>query len=328
VVAIKDTTAAQRINAVISDLASDSRIISATPATNVVGTGTGGEQMLVEGAKGMEQKRISMVAVGDNYMETVGLRVIAGRDFQKTSKDENTFIVNESLVKEMGWGDNAIGKQMKFFVHDVYGTVVGVVKDFNMGSLHEPIEPLFFMKGYWQQGFLHIRITGEDIPGVIELVKQKWTALEPNHPFEYFFLDQKYDEQYKADVIQNKLISVLSYVCIAISLLGLLGLSAFTAVQRTKEIGVRKVLGASVPGILALLSKDILALVIFAAVVAIPVSWLVIDAWLEGFAYRTPVNYMLYVSTIVLSLAFVLFVTAFQSLKTAMSNPVDSLKYE
>jgi putative ABC transport system permease protein len=184
------------------------------------------------------------------------------------------------------------------------------------------------IKGHWRPGFLHVRLTGEDIPGVIEHVKQKWSIIEPGHPFEYFFTDQKYEEQYSADVTQNKLLGVLSYVCITISLLGLLGLSAFTAVQRTKEIGVRKVLGAGVPGILLLLSKDILMLVVFAAVIAVPVSRFVIDLWLQGFAYRTPMNYLVYVFAIAVSLGVVLCVTAFQSLKAASANPVDSLKYE
>lgn len=328
VIPVRDEATSAKIDAIINDLTLDPRIASGTVGGQIVGTGTGGEQMLVEGATGMEQKAIDWITVGNNYFETIGLQIVAGREFHKNGKDENAYIVNESLVRMMGWGDDAIGKKMKFFVHDVMGTVVGVVKDFNVGSLHRPIEPMFMLKGFWEPGFVHLRLTGTDVPGVVEHVRKKWSAIESQYPFEYFFLDQKYDDQYKADVIQNRLLSILSYICIFISLLGLLGLSAFTAVQRTKEIGVRKVLGASVPGILLLLSKDILVLVLLAAVIAIPVSWFVIGEWLKAFAYRAPVNYLLFAFAVVASLLFVLLVTAFQSLKTAAANPVDSLKDE
>ncbi|HMJ69278.1 MAG TPA: ABC transporter permease [Cyclobacteriaceae bacterium] len=328
VVPLQDTATRRKIDVITNDMKTDPRIISASVAGQILGTGTGGEQMFLEGEKGMEQKGAQSLYIGDDYLETVGLKLLVGREFYKGRDDDESFIVNEALVKMMGWGDKAIGKKMSFFIGQHPGTVVGVIKDFNMGSLHERIEPLFMIQGHWRPGFLHLRLSGDDIPGVVEHVKQKWSAIEPEHPFEYFFVDQKYDEQYKADITQNTLLTVLSYVCITISLLGLLGLSAFTAVQRTKEIGVRKVLGASVPGILILLSKDILLLVIFAAVLAIPVSWFVIDTWLQGFAYRTPFNYLLYATTLTGALAFVLLITAFQSLKTATANPVDSLKYE
>jgi putative ABC transport system permease protein len=335
VIPMQDTATAGNIDAIINELTADPGIISAAPSGQTVGTGTGGEQMMLEGEKGMEQKGVQAIYIGNNYLETVGLELIAGRDYRRESDEMDAFIVNEAMVKMMGWGDpdgsgmeKAIGKKMTFFMQQHPGTVVGVIKDFNMGSIHEPIEPLFLIKGFWKPGFLHLRLSGDDIPGVLDHVKQKWSAIEPTHPFEYFFIDQKYDEQYKADITQNTLLEILSYVCITISLLGLLGLSAFTAVQRTKEIGVRKVLGASVPGILLLLSKDILVLVIVAGIIAVPVSWFVIDLWLEGFAYKTPMNYFLYVITTIAALAFVLFITAFQSFKTATSNPVNSLKYE
>ena len=328
VITAQDEATASKVDAILNDFSSDSRIVSSTVAGQIIGTGTGGEQMLLEGTTGMEQKRVQMMCIGDNYFETVGLQLTAGREFIKGKNEDDAYIVNESLVKMMGWGDNAVGKKIKFFIHERLGTVVGVIKDFNVGSLHEPVEPLFMIKGSWEPGYLHLRLTGDEVPDVVASVKKKWSAIEPNYPLEYFFIDQKYNEQYKADITQNTLLGILSYVCIAISLLGLLGLSAFTAVQRTKEIGVRKVLGASIPSILLLLSKDILLLVLLASVAAIPISWFVASQWVEGFAYRAPVNYPLFFFTIGLSLGLVLLVTAFQSFKTASANPVDSLKYE
>jgi len=177
-------------------------------------------------------------------------------------------------------------------------------------------------------GYLNIKLSGEDIPGAVEYVKKTFGKFDTEHPFEYFFLDQKYDSQYKADLTMNQLLSVLSYVCVFVSLLGLLGLSAFAAVQRTKEIGIRKVLGADITGILLLLSKDILLLVIIAVLIVAPVSWYVMNQWLDGFAYRAPLNYMLLLVIVFTSMTFVFVITALQSWRTAVANPVDSLKYE
>ncbi|HZY81080.1 MAG TPA: ABC transporter permease [Cyclobacteriaceae bacterium] len=328
IIPLQDKTTGKKIDGIINEMTSDPGIISATVCSQIIGTGTGGDQIFAEGPNGMQQNAAQVLYVGDNYLETVGLKLIEGRDLANGSDDEQAFVVNEAMVKMMGWGENAIGKKMTFFGGHHPGTVVGVMKDFNMGSLHEAIEPLFMIKAHWEPGYLHLRLNGDDIPGVVERVKQRWSAIEPQYPFQYFFADQKYDDQYKADITQNKLLTTLSYVSIVISLLGLLGLSAFTAVQRTKEIGVRKVLGASVMGILFMLSKDVLLLVILAGVISFPIAGYVMDAWLEGFAYRVPINYVLYGVTMVGALMFVLFVTGVQSMKTARGNPVEALKYE
>ena len=205
---------------------------------------------------------------------------------------------------------------------------MGVVKDFNSSSLHQPLEPMFIVKGHWQTGYLQIRLQGDHVPETIQAIKEKWSSYDPHHPFEYFFLDQKFNEQYKNDEVQNQLLSSLSYICIFISLLGLFGLSAFTATERTKEIGVRKVLGANVPDILLLLSKDVLFLVILSSILAIPVSYWTITRWMANFAYQTQFNFLLYLVVTLATLAFVLMIVLFQSLRTARSNPVDSLKYE
>jgi putative ABC transport system permease protein len=162
----------------------------------------------------------------------------------------------------------------------------------------------------------------------MDYIRQKWSQLDPNHPYEYFFLDQRFNEQYRADEIQYKLVSTLSYICIFISLLGLLGLSAFTAAQRTKEIGIRKVHGASIPHIIYLLYKDVMYLVLLASVLIIPVAWYVVTQWLGNFAYQMPPDYALFVVVTIFAIAFSFLTVAFHSWKTARTNPVESLKYE
>jgi putative ABC transport system permease protein len=177
-------------------------------------------------------------------------------------------------------------------------------------------------------GFLHLKVAGGDLPKTIESIKGIWTKYDIYHPFEYFFLDDRFNEQYKADEIQFKLLSNLSYICIFISLLGLLGLSAFTATQRTKEIGIRKVHGASIPNIIYLLYKDIMVLVLIAAVLVVPIGYYVMNGWLGNFAYQKPINYLIFGLVAILALIFAFLTVGFHSLKTATTNPVNSLKHE
>ncbi|HEX8060147.1 MAG TPA: FtsX-like permease family protein, partial [Cyclobacteriaceae bacterium] len=207
--------------------------------------------------------------------------------------------------------------------------VIGVVKNFNFSSLHNAIEPAVIVRVQGQGGgWLHLKIAGDDLPKTIESIRETWTKYDIYHPFEYSFLDDKFNEQYKADEIQFKLLSNLSYICIFISLLGLLGLSAFTAAQRTKEIGIRKVHGASIPQIIYLLYKDVMVLVLIASVLVVPLGYYVMNTWLGNFAYQQPINFMIFGLVAALALVFAFLTVGFHSLKTARTNPVESLKYE
>lgn len=333
VIPIRDSVAFNSQQLAKNELLKDPRIISVTGAADVMGMGPIGSGIMFgegDGEDGMVQHGgIIALFVGDDYLKTMGLTLIKGRDF-KQGRYEDTdgmYIANESVVKLMGWGENPLGKKVTFWGGDNPGTVIGVIKDFNSNALYMGIDPMFIVKGHWQTGYLQVRLSGEDIPGTIQSIKEKWTKHDSN-PFEYFFLDQKFNEQYKDDQTQSQLLTILSYICIFISLLGLVGLSAFTATQRTKEIGVRKVLGATISDIILLLSKNILVLVMGAAILMAPVCWWAIDQWLENFAYRMPLDYSLYIIVTLLSLVLVLFIIAIQSFKTASANPTESLKYE
>jgi putative ABC transport system permease protein len=202
------------------------------------------------------------------------------------------------------------------------------VEDFNYQSLHNAVEPLLIIKTDYEGGFLHLKVSGDDLASTMDYIKTKWAGYDPNHPYEYFFQDSRFNEQYRADEIQYKLLSGLSYVCIFISLLGLLGLSAFTAAQRTKEIGIRKVHGASVPHIIYLLFKDVMYLVVIAGVLIIPAAYYIVTNWMGNFAYQTDLNFVTFGVVTLLALVFAFFTVAFHSLKTARTNPVESLKYE
>lgn len=327
---IQDTLVENQIGSIKNELMQNPRISEATTSYNVIGMGAGGPVMWAEGEAGMQQQAFSMMSVGEDYFKTMDITILKGRDFQKgpNADVDNIFMCNEAAAKLMGWGDDPIGKKVKWFHGKTDGRVIAMVKDFNFSSLHNPIEPLLIVKSRKEGGFLHLKVSGDHLPETMKYIEQKWASYDPNHPYEYFFLDQRFDEQYKADETQYKLLSNLSYICIFISLLGLLGLSAFTAGQRTKEIGIRKVHGASIPRIIYLLYKDIMYLVIIAAAIVAAPAYYVVNEWLDNFAYQTTLNYSAYFLVAFMALIFAFLTVAFHSLKTARTNPVDSLKYE
>ena len=328
---IQDSLVRKQINAIRNEFLQNPSIVAATTSYEVMGKNAngGGSVMWAEGEDGMKQQSFTIISAGDDYLKTLGMKLITGRDFLPDTKRKGSreFIVNETASKLMGWTQDPIGKKVKFFHDTEDGQVIGIVKDFNVSSLHNAVEPLLITKAWDDGGFLHLKIKG-DLPTTVKYVKEKWKTFDPNHPFEYFFLDQTFNNQYKEDEMQYKLLSGLSYICIFISLLGLLGLSAFTAAQRTKEIGIRKVHGANLPTIIYLLYKDVMVLVIIASIVVVPLSYFGIQFWLDNFAYKVSLNYLLLAWVAVAALVFTFITVAFHSLKTARTNPVESLKYE
>jgi putative ABC transport system permease protein len=327
---IEDTLMQNHISAIKNEFLQNPRITAATTGYNVMGIDMSGGVMWAESETGMKQQAFSLMFVGENYLKTMAIKLLSGRDFQLGPQADvkDVFLANEAAAKLMGWGNEGVGKKVKFFHGETNGQVIGIVKDFNFSSLHNAIDPLLIVKADKEGGYLYLRVLGEDLPKTLRFIKEKWTQYDTSHPFEYSFLDQRFNEQYKADEVQHKLLSGLSSICIFISLLGLLGLSAFSATQRTKEIGVRKVLGATVSNIIYMLSKDVLLLVVVASVLVIPVSYWVIDGWMSNFAYRTELNYLFFVFVTVMALGFVFLTVAFHSLKTARTNPSKSLRTE
>ena len=330
VLPIQDTLVHNQIVSIKNELLQNPNITGATTSYNVMGMGVGGPVMWAEGSNGMQQQAFSMIAVGEDYFKTMGITILKGRDFQTgpAADVDNIFMCNEAAARLMGWGDDPIGKKVKWFHGETEGQIIALIKDFNFSSLHNPIEPLLIIKSREEGGFLSLKVSAKNLPETMNYIKEKWTGYDPNHPFEYFFLDERFNEQYKADQTQYKLLSNLSYICIFISLLGLLGLSAFAAAQRTKEIGIRKVHGASTSRIIYLLYKDIMFLVIIAAVLVFMPAYYVVDKWMGNFAYQAPLNYSTFILVAVVALVFAFLTVAFHSWKTARTNPVESLKYE
>jgi putative ABC transport system permease protein len=331
VLPIQDTLVERQIGGIKSEFLRHKGITGATTSYAVPGHNVyGGPVMWAEGSSGMQQQQFTMMAVGEDFLSTMNIEILQGRDFQKGPKTDTDliFMVNEAGAKLMGWKDDAVGKKMKWFHSPKDGQIIAVVKNFNFNSLHNPIEPLLIIKAGNPGGYLLLKIKGENLRETMDYIKKQWMTYDPNHPYEYFFLDDRFNEQYKEDETQHALLTNLSYICIFISLLGLLGLSAFTASQRTKEIGVRKVHGATISQIIVLLYRDVMVLILVASALIVPLTYWLMSRWMGNFAYQTKINFLLFGVVALLAL-FVSFLTvAFHSLKTARTNPAEALKYE
>lgn len=281
-----------------------------------------------------EAVNIRMNYVDQSFLQTLEMKAAAGRFFSDEflSDTAERIILNETATSRLGFQtpQDAIAKTIVFHWQDsTYRfQIVGVTKDFNFQSLREPIQPygLRLMTGDFNYLILHMR-AGNPRP-VLDAVEKSWKRLNPTEPFEYSFLDQDFQKNYEADNRLAALVRNFMIVAITICCLGLFGLAAFSAEQRTREIGIRKVLGASVTGIVGLLSKDFVKLVLIGNLIAIPLAWYIMHQWLQEFAYRTPLNWWLFAAAVVLSMLIALFTVSYQAIKAALMNPVTSLRSE
>lgn len=270
--------------------------------------------------------------VDDQYVTTMNMRIMEGRDFSRDIASDSTgVILNESAARFLG-GKDIIGKTL-YKTNDATGKsitklqVIGVVRDFNFSTLREEVAPLalVFEK---DQSSIAIKLSAADISTVMKEIEAKWKSVVPELPFEYSFMDQDYDRLYEGERQVGSLFTIFASLSIFISCLGLFGLATFMAEQRTKEIGIRKVMGASVYGITSLLSRDFLRLVVLAVIVATPLAWYLISKWLEGFAYRIDISWWVFPVAGVVAVAIACLTVSYQSIRAALANPANSLRTE
>ena len=273
--------------------------------------------------------------VDENYIDTYKMEMAQGRNFSKdfTSDKEEAIIINEAAVKKLGWQDNPINQQIDRFTSMTERkpyTVVGVVKDYHFQSLHEEIEPmmLYNTSPYGSFSLLSVRVRPENIQETIGFLETTWAQFDTQYPFEYSFVDDQYEDLYRTDVRLGNLFSYFTTLAILIGCLGLFGLTSFTTEQRTKEIGIRKVLGASIQGIIYMLVRDFTKWVFLAVVVAWPIGYLVMNNWLNNFAYRTNMGIWIFVSSALLALVISIVTVSYQSIKAALANPANSIRTE
>jgi len=279
-------------------------------------------------------------AVDPYFLKTMGVQMAAGRDFSADNPADYTssMIVNEAMVKMFGWKD-AVGKKLPGRIEQ---QIIGVVKDFNYQSLHTAVQPLamvikpdtFFRRindinfGSPLQPRISVRLKAGNLAANMNVIKQVWKNVAPDQEFEYRFLDETVAAQYRQEQRTGTIVKLASALSIFIACMGLFGLATLTVVRRTREIGIRKVLGASVSNVVGLLSKEFLVLVIIAALIAFPLGWWAMNKWLEDFAYRIHIEWWVFPVAGIAALIIALLTISFQAIKAALANPVKSLRTE
>jgi len=270
--------------------------------------------------------------VDDQYIPTMGMELTRGRNFSKVfATDSNSVILNESAAKILGY-DDPVGKKIYTITDYETGAlsafqIIGVVKNFHFQSLKENIGPLSLQLGR-SIGSASFKIEAGSTAGILKQAESIWKSMAPNMPFNYRFLDEAFDQMYRAEQRVGKIALIFSVLAIFIGCLGLFGLAAFVAEQRTKEIGVRKVLGASVNGIVHLLSKDFIKLVFIAFIIAAPIAWWAMNQWLQDFVYRVTISWWIFLAAAFIALSIALITVSFQAIKAALTNPVKNLRAE
>lgn len=267
-----------------------------------------------------------------DYLNVLGMQLIAGRNFNpKIASDTvNSIIVNETLVKEFGWtADNAVGQTLDGFSPDKTPVVIGVVKNFNFSHAGEEIKPQMFSPFFDKsRPKIYVRIKPGNPERALASIQKTWSSLVPDVPLQYNFLDEKLEAFYKAEQRWSSIVGWAGGISIFLACLGLFGLAALATINRVKEIGIRKVLGATIPNIISLISKDFLKLIVIALFIAAPVAWYFMNKWLQSFAYRINISWLVFVSVGVMAILIALMTVAFQAIKAAVANPVKSLRTE
>ncbi len=295
--------------------------------SNIPGMPTGVLYFNVEHEGQMVDRFLNFIFIDDEYLPMMGIPVVMGRNFsQQYGTDTSAFVINQAAADFLSWKEPLEKKMVNGLGKD--GKVIGVVKDFNYATLHSGISPLVMMYAPVTQGFLLLKISADDIQGTLNFIDKKWGELVPSHPADRFFLDDNFDKLYQKERNMLSIFGYFASLAIIISCMGLFSLASLIAEQKTKEIGIRKILGASVPGIAGLLSVDFLKLVLISNIIAIPAAYYGMTKWLENFAYRIDISFWFFVIAATGALIIASVTVSYQAVKAATANPVKSLRYE
>jgi len=281
---------------------------------------------------------INIIAIDEDFFDLYSANFVAGRNFSQMPSNQEAVILNEKAVQLLGFEDAEAATQQEIIWEEADGQrwrrqIIGVVKDFNQESLHKKVGPMIFafkraIEAPWAGEYYSIKIATQDYPATLAQIQTSWQQSFPNSPFDYFFLDEYFNRQYQADHFLSKVLRLFSLLAILIACLGLFGLSSYTTVQRTKEIGIRKVLGASVSNIISLLSQDFIRLVLLAVLVALPLAYFAMQQWLQHYAFRISISWWLLALPVGMVLLIALFTVSVQTIRAALTNPARSLRYE
>ena len=313
-----------------NELLKNPQILSVAGASNIMSRVYSSSPFWWEGAQEGDSMRVEKLFVDDDFIETFGIRIVHGRNFSEDVKTDqkNAFIINQTAAKAFGW-ESPVGKKLAWaYKKAEKGTVIGVIEDFHFRSLHQKIEPLILVPGGEFFNNIYIKVHHKGVPEALSFIQKTCRHFFPQRPVEYFFLDDDIDRMYKSETMMGQLFWHVSILAIFIACLGLFGLISYSTEQRTKEIGIRKVLGSSVFGVVSLLSKEFIRLLVLANLIAWPLAYCVMHKWLQNFAYRIDVSILVFVLSAACTLIVALFTMSFRSVRAARANPADTLRYE
>ena len=330
-----DTAVRNRGASLRTELEQLPQVEYATLSTNFPGRTVGELLFRIEQDGALKERGIKFMTIDEHFLETYRIDLLSGRNFRRDGgTDANqAFIINETAAERFGWHDEALGKRMQWglLANDsaAYdGRVVGVVEDFHFQSLHNPIEPMVFRFNPGNSNLLAVKLNGDDLPAAMAAVERTWDGMSGGYPFDYQFVDDEFDALYRSEERMLTIFGYFSFISIFIAALGLFALSSFTIEQRIKEIGIRKILGASVTQIIRLISRDFMLLVGIAVIISLLVAYVALQHWLQDFAYRIELSIFILLISAGFAFALAFATVGYHSLRAARANPVNALRYE
>lgn len=331
IVPIQDESMRQNHESFKRELLQHPSVLDVSTSANMPGGSDYGIPIVPEGIPEGETSDVRQLIVDHAFLATYQMKLLEGRDFSKDylTDASSAYLINEAAAKQLGW-DNPIGKTIAIpGIGRNPGSVIGIVENFHFRSMHQRISPLilYIQPPNWYSRF-SIRIHSENLPETLDYIKLKWTEFDPVNPFSYTFFDSQFAQLHQAEEKTKEMIGYFSVVAVIIGCLGLFGLVSFATQKRTKEIGIRKVHGASVSSILKLLSKEFILVISFALFLAVPISYFILDTWLNNFAYRININVEIFLFTGGLIFLITLITVSYQTIKAATANPIKSIRHE
>ncbi len=329
---VPGTQMAQRYETAKREMMLHPGVIQATASASTPGNQPGLQLVQAEGFEEGESRRMHMLIADHDFPETYGIEVVAGRAFSRDFEtDAQAALINETAISALGWAspEEALGRWIQFGGPDgLQRPIVGVIRDYHHLSLHQSVEPMAVLMMPGAFNFYTLRVEGPQLSATLDHLRETWSELFPGYPFQYEFVDEAFAQQYLAEARLSRIIGAFAALAILVACLGLFGLAAFTAQQRRREIGVRKVLGASVGQLVAMLSKDFMGLVAVAFLIGAPSAYLVMNQWLEGFAYRVTLGPGLFAAAGLIALLIALTTVSGQALRAATADPIQAIRSE
>ncbi|MEO3408476.1 ABC transporter permease [Mucilaginibacter sp. CAU 1740] len=326
-----DSAIQSRQDIIKNELKKIPNVLGATASGAIPGFGNSVAYSEIQNQAGaMQQMNMNMYDVDYDFISQFEMKLAAGRIFSQAFGTDTTkaIVINEASAKSLGYRNPADAVGRNYSQWGRTGKIIGVLKDFHFQSLQETVKPLNMRINLRGTGAFTLKVAATNVPATISALQAKWKELAPERPFNYVFVDETFNKQYASEVTFGNLFVNFAVLAIFISCLGLLGLASYSTIQRTREIGIRKVLGASVSGIVNMLSKEFLILVLISALIAFPIAWFAMHSWLQDFAYRITISWWIFVFAGVLALVIAFTTVSFQAIKAALTNPVKSLRSE